>query len=442
MEILGYKHSDVLGKPFSDFVHPEDMNRVAPEFSRLYRNEPAASRLEVRCRCADGSYRWVAWSATVPPDDDLLYAIGHDIAGLKELEKALVGSKEQLQLIIDTVPAFVFYKDTENRLVRVNKAFADSMGLKADEMEGKSGPELFPADQAEKYLQDDLEVIESGSPKMGIIEPYDTPGGTRWARTDKIPLYDDEGAAVGIIGFAVDITERIRAEEALQVLNNELEGFAHTVSHDLRGSLTVIGASCEMLSNLLKTPGADRMLEDVASMAEMINRNYVKAAALIDDILELAEAGQVPREVSVVAVADIVKEVLFERQAAIDDRSISVRVDDEMGSVTGSRTHIYQVFSNLVDNAIRHNNADNPVVEVLYKGSDAGRHRYVVRDNGPGIPVEDLDEVFLPFFKGPTGGAGIGLSTVKRVIDLYGGDIRAYNENGACFEFVLTDYVE
>ncbi|MBU1672812.1 MAG: PAS domain S-box protein, partial [Actinobacteria bacterium] len=112
LEALGYREADILGKPFSYFVHPEDMNKVAPEFSSLYGGEPAASRLEVRCRCADGSYRWVAWSATILPDDNLLYAIGHDIAGLKELEKALVGSKEQLQLIIDTVPAFVFYKDT------------------------------------------------------------------------------------------------------------------------------------------------------------------------------------------------------------------------------------------------------------------------------------------------------------------------------------------
>ena len=73
--------------------------------------------------------------------------------------------------------------------------------------------------------------------------------------------------------------------------------------------------------------------------------------------------------------------------------------------------------------------------------SGTGLHKYLVRDSGPGIPPENLDKIFTPFFKGErTGETGIGLSTAKRIVDVYGGAIRAYNDGGACFEISLRDY--
>ena len=73
--------------------------------------------------------------------------------------------------------------------------------------------------------------------------------------------------------------------------------------------------------------------------------------------------------------------------------------------------------------------------------SDApASHRFIVRDNGSGIASEDLERVFAPFFKKRPGGSGIGLSTVEKIVKLYGGDIKVTNDNGACFEFTLRDW--
>lgn len=123
------------------------------------------------------------------------------------------------------------------------------------------------------------------------------------------------------------------------------------------------------------------------------------------------------------------------------ERGIAVKVDDDLGSAKANPTHIYQIFANLISNAIKHNDNENPVIEVSCLGDDEeGLHRYLTRDNGSGIAPEYLGRIFLPFVKGKTGETGIGLTTVEKIVAVYGGEIRAYNDNGACFEFTLKDY--
>jgi signal transduction histidine kinase len=101
---------------------------------------------------------------------------------------------------------------------------------------------------------------------------------------------------------------------------------------------------------------------------------------------------------------------------------------------------MYQLFGNLVSNAIKHNDSNNPEIYISRSGDVDGRtHRFVVRDNGPGIEESKGLEIFSPFVKGVRGGTGIGLSIVKKIVDVYSGCITAYNCNGACFEFLIND---
>jgi len=93
---------------------------------------------------------------------------------------------------------------------------------------------------------------------------------------------------------------------------------------------------------------------------------------------------------------------------------------------------------------VKHCVAEAPAIRIQRVGDDgAGRHTFLIYDNGEGIPEENLTRIFTPFFKGATGatgGTGIGLATVKKITNLYDGSIRAYNDNGACFEFTLKDH--
>jgi PAS domain S-box-containing protein len=127
--------------------------------------------------------------------------------------------------IIDNVPAMIWYKDTKNNFIRVNPAAARAFGKPVGTIEGTSGYDLFP-DFAEKYYQDDQEVISSGKPKLGIIESLTTAGGEHlWVQTDKIPLRDAQGAVTGVLVFAVDITGRKRAEDALRQSEEKYRAF-------------------------------------------------------------------------------------------------------------------------------------------------------------------------------------------------------------------------
>ena len=141
------------------------------------------------------------------------------VTGLKNpyslLFHDLQKSHEELQIIMDSSPIMIFYKNDENTFIRVNKALAEASGLSKEAMEGKTVFEIYP-NQAKDYWEDDKEVIASGKPKIGIIEPIDAVTGLRWVQTDKIPYRDEKGRIRGIVGFAVDITDIKKAEEALR----------------------------------------------------------------------------------------------------------------------------------------------------------------------------------------------------------------------------------
>ena len=128
-----------------------------------------------------------------------------------ELADELRRQREEQEIILDTMPAMVWYKDRHNRILRANRAAAEAGSRTAAELVGASTYDLYP-DEAEAYHRDDLEVIESGRPKLGIVEQMQTSTGEkRWVQTDKIPYRDDNGEIVGVIVFAVDLTDQAMA---------------------------------------------------------------------------------------------------------------------------------------------------------------------------------------------------------------------------------------
>ncbi|MEP6887089.1 MAG: PAS domain-containing protein [Nitrospirales bacterium] len=152
----------------------------------------------------------------------------------KVLEDRLVHKQNEQQMIFDAVPAMIWYKDVHNLILRVNQEAARSIGLPVEHIEGRFTEEFFP-DDAAKYHRDDLEVIATGRPKLGIIEDYQgTLAGKRWVRTDKIPYRDSQGNITGVVVFAVDITERIQAEEMLCRSQDELERRVNEALADLK----------------------------------------------------------------------------------------------------------------------------------------------------------------------------------------------------------------
>jgi len=140
----------------------------------------------------------------------------------------------ELETIMDSIPGLVFYKDTENRYVRVNKYVADAHNMRKEDLEGKDLFELYAREQAQAYLDDDLEVINSGEPKLNIDEPWVTETGTRWVSTSKIPYVDKTGKIIGIIGVSMDVTGRKNAEEVIARQTRLIDA----INKVFRGALT------------------------------------------------------------------------------------------------------------------------------------------------------------------------------------------------------------
>ena len=126
----------------------------------------------------------------------------------------------------------LFCKDKNGVLTRTNYLFAESLNLKKENLIGKTAFDLFPKDQAESFQKDDLEVINSGKPKLNIEEPADFTDRKIWAITNKTPSFNKDGDVIGIIGLAIDITERKKIE---QNLKESEEKFRSIAEHSLMG---------------------------------------------------------------------------------------------------------------------------------------------------------------------------------------------------------------
>ncbi|MBL8112463.1 MAG: PAS domain S-box protein [Acidobacteria bacterium] len=208
--------------------------------SRLLRGEFLRD-LELRVARLETSWeRIFSFSGGVVPDArgrPLAVLSFTDVTERSKAGQELQRQRAELQVLFDLIPAMIWFKDTENRHLRVNQRVADAAGRTIAEIEGRPCAEIYPL-EAEKYYADDLDVIRSRKPKLGLVERlHGAEGEVRWVQTDKVPYFDAAGNVIGIVVAAQDITERKRSEDALQEERERLRKVAATapgVIHSFR----------------------------------------------------------------------------------------------------------------------------------------------------------------------------------------------------------------
>lgn len=227
-KIFGYAAAEVIGNNVSMLMTQENSGRH-DSYLKHYGETRQAKIIgigrEVMGLRKDGSEVPLDLSVSeMYIDGQVMYSgIVRDISERKKAEEALREKKEELQMIFDSVPLILCYKDDTNRIVRANKTLADSMNLTTAELDGSDTATYFP-ELADKYYRDDMEVIESGKPKLGIIETIrDGKGEIRWLRTDKVPHTDPKTGKRGVLAVAQDITSIIQTEKALREKTEELQ---------------------------------------------------------------------------------------------------------------------------------------------------------------------------------------------------------------------------
>lgn len=209
----------------------------------------------------------------------------------------LAQQREDYETIYDTVPAIILYLDRRHRVVRANKATSDALRLPVDQILGRTLLELFPK-EGKKILTDHAEVIATGTPKRGVVEHVTLPDGeTRWLRTDMLPYRDREGHVSGVIVFALDITERMIAEQRRKELEeHQHEFYKRTILAATQGKLVI--ADRQEIDYIVGPPIETWVLTEARELATI--RQHVTSIAesigmdesrLYDLLLCVGEAG-------------------------------------------------------------------------------------------------------------------------------------------------------
>jgi PAS domain S-box-containing protein len=359
--------------------------------------------------------------------------------------------QRETQVIFDSAPAMIFYKDTQNRILRLNEMAARALGRPHHELVGRSLYELFPADVARRLHDDDLEVARSGLPKLGIIESHPEAGGrTVWYRTDKVPFRDESGQVAGIIVFSLDVSDQKRAEEQIQRANQQLEElvrfrtqFLNTTAHELRTPLTPI----ILQSHLLRESFWADADETQRRGFEILERNVARLDRLVSDVLDAArlQAGRLQlqrRRMDMMKLASQAVET-FTTVAAQAHVSLEL-VPGEPVELEGDGSRLTQVLYNLLSNAIKFTPAGGKVVVECKR---QGEHCLVnVQDTGVGILMANASRLFQPFtqlhntMERTSGGTGLGLFVSRGIVEEHGGQIWCFSagpDTGSTFSLRL-----
>lgn len=371
--------------------------------------------------------------------------------------KAARNEDKTLHSITDISSDAVFSVDNETAFTTWSKGAERIFGYAADEALGQSLELILPDD----FWDRDVAVLDPLL-SAGLVVGHRTlckrkDGQLFPVEASLTLLNEDSGEPSGVLAVLRDISEQVWMEnelrrsrdelevrvgertEALQKVNAELQGFSHTVSHDLKSPLANVSMAAWYVIAMRKgeIPDDPDLLDN---MLQVIDEGTNKCYELIDSLLRLAEAGQEPLAPVPVDVRAIVDRVVRERSESIAAAGIDVRVGNDLGLVVAEETHMYQLFTNLIGNAIKHCPGERGAITIERFEYVEGIHYFTVRDNGEGIPECNLGKIFEPFFKGPGDGSGIGLATVDKIVRVYGGYIEAFNDRGACFEFTIRDF--
>jgi PAS domain S-box-containing protein len=285
---------------------------------------------------------------------------------LRSYQSELVMQKEELQTILDPYRSFIFYKDKENRFLRVNKAYLDVLGVSKDKLVGMSIFDIFPKEQAEAYWNDDKEVILSAKPKLNIVEPMKFKSGINYVQTDKIPYRDVNGNIIGIIGFAVDITRRKQAEEELERImedlkrsNKELEQFAYITSHDLREPLRMITGFLQLLERRYH----DKLDEDANEFIGFAVDGAKRLDAMINDILIFSRVSNKERNLIPVNFNKVIEKTYLNLKISIEETNAEITNDPLPTFITDEKLMI-QLFQNIISNAIKYHSEKTPKIHI------------------------------------------------------------------------------
>ncbi len=370
---------------------------------------------------------------------------------LIQTERELRKTSEFLQRIMESTTNAIVAIDREGVILLANQRWAEISGCGAAELTGKHCSSLFPADSFAN-IREYLDAVLTERVAAARFEAELASGPERtWVSCGVAPL-SREGHTVGLVLSAEDVTRRKQAEAEIETLNTslasraaeleatnrELEAFSYTISHDLRLPLTNITCSCEALIGA----SAGNLDEKGRKFTGYILDEVQRMAKLIDAILKFSKSSRQELKRETVDLSGMARAIAAELRLGEMHRQVSFLIMENV-TCDGDPALLRVVLANLLGNAWKYScKREKAVIELGMTELD-GKRTYFVRDNGAGFDMEEAGKLFVPFQRlhvnREFAGTGIGLATVRRIIQRHGGQIWAEGEagQGATFYFTL-----
>jgi two-component system, LuxR family, sensor kinase FixL len=354
-------------------------------------------------------------------------------------------SDSRLLAVLDTVVDAVITIDEKGIMQSFNRAAERIFGFQAGEVLGRNVNMLMPEpyhSEHDRYLDNYLttgvkKIIGigrevTGRRKDGTTFPMELAVSETWVGDQRI-----------FTGIIRDITERREAEmerEALitelEMKNAEMERFTYTVSHDLKSPLITIRGFLGHLEKDMAAGNEKRVKEDIGHIQVAV----VRMQTLLDELLTLSRVGRISNPRKEIDMGELAREAAAQVGGRIAEGKVEVVIAPDLPTVEADSPRIYEVLQNLVDNAVKFM-GDQPHPRVEIGVQHGGEETiFFVRDNGIGIDPRYHQKIFGLFERldADTDGTGIGLSLVKRIIEVHGGRIWLESEPGQGSTFFFT----
>ncbi|GGN20163.1 PAS domain-containing sensor histidine kinase [Halarchaeum nitratireducens] len=357
---------------------------------------------------ADGE-RYVVEQTISPIADDggeivRFVAVNEDVTERREYRDRLERERDRFASLLNAVPVplvLIAFDREDPRVEQVNRAFDETFGFAADELEGAALDAHIVDDARREQAREINERVRRGEQVRREVVRRTAAGEERTFLLTATAL--DGESSTECLATYLDITERERARAELERRTEDLEDFANVVSHDLRSPLNVASGYLDLVADEHDSPHIDTVRSAHERMRE-----------LIENVLTLARQGKSVDETYPVSIADVATDSWSTVETA--DATLDV---ETTRTIDADEARLRQLFGNLVRNAVEHGGSDVTVTV----GDLADGSGFYVADDGPGIDPAERERVFDRGHTSTESGTGLGLSIVQEIVDAHGWEI-------------------
>jgi PAS domain S-box-containing protein len=452
----GQSEVEYLGWGWLNAVHPDDRIRTR----QLWSEALATCRIyeaEYRLRRHDGEYRHtiVRGVPIVGADGQVREWVGvnTDITDRIQAEAAIRESEDRFRITFEQAAIGVAHVGLAGQWLRVNQKLCEIVGYSEAELLDCTFQDITHPDDLATNLEYASQLIAGEIETYAMEKRYIHKLGTIvWVNLTVSLRRDAAGAPIHFISAVEKIDDRKRAEFALQEQtreltriaalvkqrNQELDQFAHIVSHDLKAPLRAIAN----LSSWIEDDLEGQVTSETQEHLELMRSRVDRMESMINGLLDYAKVGQTEASLSTFSVEDLLAETLDSLNIP---SSFEIELPSQLPLMTSNRLLLSQVFANLLSNAYKHH--DRPDGRIQITAQPQGEiWVFIVADDGPGIAPENQERVFGIFqtlaARDQQENTGIGLSIVKKIVENHGGNIVVESQLGHGTTFRFTWIVE